>query len=88
MYFDAEGTARQGHSEACRKRIEKELEGTDKAKRAKKRADEYMDKKAKEEKEKRRRRNGGSEASGSAEGGPERKDEEEDMGKRRRDSGE
>ena len=61
------GTARQGHNEACRKRVEKELEGSDKAQRAKKRAGEYVDKKVKEEEDKRRRGSGGDTNSKAAE---------------------
>ena len=48
------GTARQAHIEACRRRVEKELEGTEKARRAKKRIGEYVDKKMAEEEERRR----------------------------------
>ncbi len=48
------GTTRQAHNEACRKRVEKELEGTEKAQRAKKRVGEYVEKKMVEEEEERR----------------------------------
>jgi hypothetical protein len=50
------GTTRQGHNEACRRRVEKELEGTEKANKAKKRVGEYMDKKMKEAQKERERR--------------------------------
>jgi hypothetical protein len=36
------GTRRQGHSEACRKRLEKELQGADKIERTKRKLDEFM----------------------------------------------
>ena len=36
------GTTRQGHTEGCRKRVEKELEGTAKVARAKKKVGEYV----------------------------------------------
>ena len=45
------GTTRQAHTEGCRKRLEKELEGTEKATRAKKKVGEYVDKKMGEEEE-------------------------------------
>ena len=48
------GTTRQGHTEGCRRRVEKELEGTEKAMRAKKKVNEYVDKKMTEDEEARR----------------------------------
>ena len=45
------GMTKQAHTEGCRKRLEKELEGTEKATRAKKKVGEYVDKKMGEEEE-------------------------------------
>ena len=39
------GTARQEHTEVCRRRLEKELGGTDRAKQARKNVDDYVEKK-------------------------------------------
>ena len=45
------GTARQMHTEACRRRMEAELAGTRKALRAKRKVGDYQDKKEAAEKE-------------------------------------
>jgi len=37
------GTARQGHSKGCRERLEKEMEGMDKAETAKRKFGDFMD---------------------------------------------
>ena len=50
------GTTRQAHTEACRRRMEKELEGTEKADRAKKKVGEYVDKKMVEDEAERKKR--------------------------------
>jgi len=47
------GTARQAHSEACRKRMETELKNTDRSKAAERRVDEYLEKAIKKDEEKR-----------------------------------
>ena len=49
-------TARQEHSDACRRRLEKEMEGTQKAKNAKARMREYVDRKMEEDEQARKRR--------------------------------
>ena len=49
------GTARQAHTKDCRNRMEEKLKTTEKAMKAKKRVDEYVEKKAAEEEEVRRR---------------------------------
>ena len=43
------GTARQEHSDACRRRLEKEMEVTQKAKNAKATTREYVNRKMKED---------------------------------------
>ena len=43
MQFDPQGTARQGHSEECRRRLEDDLKGTDRGQAANKRVDEYLE---------------------------------------------
>jgi len=48
------GTARQTHTDACRRRIEEELKGTDRVKAAEDRVNEYMAKALEKEDEKRR----------------------------------
>ena len=58
------GTTRQAHSEACRRRMEEELKGTEKARRAKKRIGEYTDRKMAEEEEKRKRKTEDKKAEG------------------------
>ena len=63
------GTARQAHSIGCRKRIEKELEGTDKAKRARGRIDEYAARRVEEEDgERKRNRRSGYDGGGEVDG--------------------
>ena len=49
------GTARQEHSDACRRRLEKEVEGTQKAMNAKARMREYVEKKMEEDEQARKR---------------------------------
>ena len=49
------GTARQEHTEVCRRRLEKELGGTDRAKQARKKVDDYVEKKMAEDEEARKR---------------------------------
>ena len=50
------GTARQEHTAECRRRLEKELGMTERAKRAKKKVGEYVEKKMEEDEEVRRKR--------------------------------
>ena len=50
------GTARQEHTEVCRRRLEKELGGTDRAKQARKKVDDYVEKKMAEDEEARKKR--------------------------------
>ena len=50
------GTARQGHSAECRRRMEKELGMTERAKRGKKKVGEYVERKGEEDEEVRRKR--------------------------------
>ena len=50
------GTTRQAHSVECRKRMESELKGTEKARKAEKRMNDYADKKLAEEEEKKRKK--------------------------------
>ena len=49
-------TASQGHSDACRKRLDKEMEETQKSKNAKARMREYVDKKMEEVEQARKRK--------------------------------
>ena len=53
------GTARQEHSDACRRRLEKDMEGTQKAMNAKARMREYVGKKMEEDEQARKRKKGG-----------------------------
>ena len=50
------GTARQEHTAECRRRLEKELGMTERAKRAKKKVGEYVEKKMEEDEEVRRKK--------------------------------
>ena len=52
------GTARQEHSDACRRRLEKDMEGTQKAMNAKARMREYVEKKMDEDEQARKREKG------------------------------
>ena len=49
-------TAKQAHNDDCRRRLEKELAGTEKAQKAKRKVGEYVDKKMKEDDEVRKKR--------------------------------
>ena len=50
------GTARQEHTRKCRRRLEKELGMTERAKKAKKKVDEYVEKKMEDDEDARRKR--------------------------------
>ena len=57
-------TARQQHSDACRRRLDKEMEWTQKAKNAKARMREYVDRKMEEDEHARKRKKGDEEEKG------------------------
>ena len=57
-------TARQEHRDACRRRLEKEMEGTQKAKNAKARIREYVGRKMEEDEHARKRKKGDEEEKG------------------------
>ena len=80
-------TTRQAHSEGCRRRLEAELEETERAKRAKKRKSEFVDRKMEEDAAGREARRSPSDQQGGApqEERPAEDDVEEEGRKRRSD---
>ena len=62
------GTARQAHSEACRKRMEEKLKGTERSKVVERRVDEYLEKAIKKDEEKREAKRRKTEGEGGKEG--------------------